>query len=359
MAGGALLVVLAATFWGGRASVGTVAEASRAEDDAPQDVVWQVSEESIGRALTFPGEVFAPVVPGALANVDGVITAITAEDGAPIDAGDVLFDVDLRPVVAGEGDVPAFRDLAEGALGADVAQLREFLCELGHLAECAGTYFDAELRRAAAAWQEELGVPADGAVRAPDIMWFPDLPVHIARAPGVAVGARVAVDDRPWSVAAGALRLESRLTGDQAELVPAGAPVRFGDEGAGVAFLRAGTAADGAADDGLDGGADGGVVLEVRADDGERGVCDVSPECRELIDGARSRPVELSVEIVPSQRGVGVPVRAVLTAADGQTYVVRRDGSRAAVTVTGSTGGIALVEGLAVGEAILVSPDEQ
>lgn len=60
----------------------------------------------------------------------GVVTEIYRQPGEPVEPGAVLYSVDLRPIVAAAGRVPAFRSLQLGVRGADVAQLQALLRDL-------------------------------------------------------------------------------------------------------------------------------------------------------------------------------------------------------------------------------------
>ena len=91
-----------------------------------------------------------------------MLTSIDIADGASADLGARLYTVDLRPVVAAVGAVPAFRDLAQGSRGADVAQLEQLLVSTGFLASPADDSFgrdttEAEVDRFAAAWNALAG----------------------------------------------------------------------------------------------------------------------------------------------------------------------------------------------------------
>jgi peptidoglycan hydrolase-like protein with peptidoglycan-binding domain len=60
-----------------------------------------------------------------------VVTAVAA-DGATLERGDVVFELNALPTVLFYGDVPFYRDLAEGAEGDDVATLEANLASLGY-----------------------------------------------------------------------------------------------------------------------------------------------------------------------------------------------------------------------------------
>ena len=110
------------------------------------------------------------------ATAEGTVTAIVA-DGTTVAQGDELYGLNGTPVVAFYGDVPMYRDLADGAVGEDVRMVEENLAALGYqYAEVDddgnpvdegfvvdGVYDDATAE-AVARWQEDLGVEATGVV---------------------------------------------------------------------------------------------------------------------------------------------------------------------------------------------------
>lgn len=96
----------------------------------------------------------------------------------------------------------------------------------------------------------------------------------------------------------------------------------------------------------------GGVVeLRLAAADGSEVVC--GDECGRL-PTSEGLSLLSRVQIVPDQSGPAVPVAAVRTDAVGATYLQRPDGSRVSVEVLGVGDGIAIVEGIDVGEEIII-----
>jgi peptidoglycan hydrolase-like protein with peptidoglycan-binding domain len=98
-----------------------------------------------------------------------------AEEGAIIEQGDVLYRVDNRPTVLLYGETPAYRAMALGNEGTDVAQLQAALINLG-LAPGdlpIGTFDDATLE-AVVAWQISTGAHPDGVVNLGEIVFLPD-----------------------------------------------------------------------------------------------------------------------------------------------------------------------------------------
>ncbi|MBN9107017.1 MAG: peptidoglycan-binding protein [Propionibacteriaceae bacterium] len=339
----AVTVLVAGAFLGGRASIGAVTDRAESGSSADAELTWEVKHESIGRTLTMSGVLSERTQPGPLANAAGVVTSVDVANGDTVKTGQRLFSTDLRPTVAGEGATPGFRDLSLGDRGADVSQLRAFLCKAGRLKACKGTTFDLDLSRAVTAWQKSVGLTPDGTVDASSIMWLPELPARVQLSKELAVGARMSVDDRPILVASQGQVIELKLTPAQAELVPDRAPISFGTSGAGVA-VRMPPAQDASQDV--------AVVMEVRSEDGTAGVCAGTDLCSAILGTSASVPLELKVVVVPSMDGAGVPLRAILSAADDTTYVILADGTHVPVTVLGTTGGVAIVDGVELGALV-------
>lgn len=75
--------------------------------------------------------------------------------------------------------------------------------------------------------------------------------------------------------------------------------------------------------------------------------CDVLPQGEEI-------SILAHVVVVPAVSGVGVPTTAVVTDAQGQAWVVTREG-RLMVTVVGAGQGVTIVEGLQAGTEVQLS----
>ncbi|MFE1909567.1 peptidoglycan-binding protein, partial [Streptomyces gardneri] len=73
-----------------------------------------------------------PQVTGAEGSVAPVVTRLPLRQGEAVSHGAVLVEVSGRPVIALQGTLPSYRDLAPGATGADVQQLQHALGLLGH-----------------------------------------------------------------------------------------------------------------------------------------------------------------------------------------------------------------------------------
>src|SRR5690606_28371096 len=105
-----------------------------------------------------PGEVFdvrtlragdsVDGVPVATSRASGSVTSVRADPGATVAAGEVMYEVDERPVVAAVGEIPACRTSSRGDRGGDVAQLQRLLTARGRSDRAPAGGLDATLRDA-------------------------------------------------------------------------------------------------------------------------------------------------------------------------------------------------------------------
>jgi peptidoglycan hydrolase-like protein with peptidoglycan-binding domain len=103
----------------------------------------------------------------------GTLTWID-DEGAALHRGDIVYEVDERPVVVMLGDVPLYRTLSSGVEGRDVRQLQRNLLALGFDdggdLEVTGE-FDSDTAEAVRDWQEDLGVERTGVVELGDVVF--------------------------------------------------------------------------------------------------------------------------------------------------------------------------------------------
>ena len=130
---------------------------------------------------------------GATDASSGTITGVP-EVGDTIERGDVVAWVDDIPVVALYGDIPMWRDLADGDEGADVRQLETNLVRLGYDPDddvVIDDEFDDDTEDMVEAWQEDLGREETGTVGVGDVVVLPG-PSDVVSVP--AVGSSTAGD---------------------------------------------------------------------------------------------------------------------------------------------------------------------
>lgn len=105
-------------------------QATQETDEAPVDVIASVDTGSVQKTLSVEVRT-TPLstldIPSAQFGA-GIVTGIAP---ATVDDGGVLLSVSEQPVIVMQGALPAYRNLAEGAEGGDVAQLQEYLRRTG------------------------------------------------------------------------------------------------------------------------------------------------------------------------------------------------------------------------------------
>jgi HlyD family secretion protein len=94
-----------------------------------------VTRQSISASVVFRGQVSEAqqltATPVAAAGLLPRVTATPVPVGGQVTAGSVIVEVSGRPLVALPGEVPAYRDLVPGSQGKDVSAVQKALRELG------------------------------------------------------------------------------------------------------------------------------------------------------------------------------------------------------------------------------------
>lgn len=336
-----LLLLLGATFWAGRVTL----QPQGASTASPSDILVAVTEQTVGKSYTFAVTVSRPRTPLAVNQLSGVVTSVTRS--GRFEAGHVAYSVNNVPVRVVEGSHPFYRSLRRGLSGSDVRQLNDFLAAYG-LRNGSGSSFDAGTERAVRRWQDRLGEPQTGEVRLGELVAVPDLPATIV------VDDRVA---RPGAVLTpgGQVLFGStdeptfalRLAADQARIVPPTSRlvVHQGDRRWEAAITATSSDPDTNTTTFQLGAVGGGVVC--------------GRDCGSLaVEGETSLLADVTV--VPSRTGPAVPVSAIITGADGQTWVTVQEGvqrNRRGVTVVASQDGVAIVSGVEIGEQVQAVAD--
>lgn len=338
---GIVVLMAAAGFWAGRVAMLPPDDplASTAEP-----VTYEVVEQTIGRSLQFTAVAEWEARPLARASAPGVITSVAFAPGAPVEPGDVLFTVDLRPVVVAEGEVPAFRDMQSGDEGADVSQLQTLLVGLGFLDVEPDEQFGATTDAAVRAWQAALGMEDDGVVRRGDIVFAPSLPARVVATEALTIGAPLSGGEVVVDALAPAPTIVVPLTPEQRDLVPLSGDVVVtypGGTWQGV-IARAAEPLD-----------EGGGILELILEAATGGpLC--GDECTEWIPPLGRTDFGTEIVVVPETTGPVIPVAAIVTDAGGEQTVRLVDGTQVSVEVQASTGGLAVVRGVEPGDVVVL-----
>jgi peptidoglycan hydrolase-like protein with peptidoglycan-binding domain len=141
-----------------------------------------------------------------ISHSQGTITAMAAE-GAIVQRGQTLYEVDGHPVVLFYGDRPAWRTLSIGVSdGPDVIQLQQNLIALGYATTSnlsADGHFGWTTRLAVERWQKAMGFSQTGTVDVGQIVFLPGsvrVGSHQAQVGGQAGGVIVSVSSTTRAV---------------------------------------------------------------------------------------------------------------------------------------------------------------
>ncbi|MDR1431540.1 MAG: peptidoglycan-binding protein [Propionibacteriaceae bacterium] len=310
------------------------------EPAAAQPVVYEVVQGSVEHVLRYEAKGSWPQVPLVWAAAGGVVTSVDLPSDGALTAGSQILSIGLRPVVAMDGKVPASRDLALGVSGADVRQLQGFLAKAGYPVEPDGK-FGATTRRAVLAWQKKAGFAADGVVRFGDV-FFTKLPARASIAAGVGVGMMVDAGAPLVEGVAGDAVTEFEVSAELAAMIPrtGAVTVSLGDDAWEGQFGTPWVDGDGLL-----------THIPVLSPSGGP-VC--GADCGNALPLGRVSTLSVTVVEVPLTSGPVVPVSALRTEPSAQATVLGADGETVPVNVVASYGGLAVVEGVDVGDKILV-----
>lgn len=333
----AVTVVLAAAagLWAARATLETPSIAETR--DTP--VLYTVAEGTVSRVMSFTAKAQWQSVPLARNAANGTVTTVDVQPGDRAEVGLRLYSVDLRPVTAAEGAIPAFRDLAADASGADVEQLQTFLAAAGHYGGAVSGAFDAATASAVRKWQKAIGIAADGVVRRGDLLFFPDLPARVTSADALQVGAPISAGETAIEALPEAPTFTITLGVEQADLVPLVTTVLVHHAGAGTWQGRIASSTTTPT---------GELILTLEGPDG-------TPLCGDQCAAVPIGEAALytaDLVAVPEKTGPVVPVSALRTRPDGSVTVVTEEGRVMEVKVLAAAEGRAVVSGIDVGTTI-------
>ena len=188
-----------------------------------------VRSEVLARALTFrgtlaPAERTSARFAGGLEG--GIITAIGAEPGDELSSGQVLLEVQGRPVIVLSGNFPTWRDFSRGMdRGPDVAQLQKALQELRFYRDkIDGEFGPLSLRSVIRLYRSVGYRPLSKSIMShQELVFIPPGLRTVDRVDAV-VGERLRPD--AITLSSDGRRIEADLTIDQRLVIEAGANIR-------------------------------------------------------------------------------------------------------------------------------------
>jgi peptidoglycan hydrolase-like protein with peptidoglycan-binding domain len=289
------LLVGAASGWAGRTLLVPPQQLSGGSDFT----VVAVERSSVQRSLNLTAAAKWAGGPQIVNTASGVVTEHSVPSGARVVAGDVLYTVDLHPVVAMEGAIPIFRDLVPGHAGKDVRQLQVFLSAVGVRVERPTDRYDAATLGQVKAWQRTAGLPVTGTVGMDAVVAIPSLPGVLSWGTGGAVGSRVAPGVGVGRIVPPQPKFSVVLPQNQRGLVKPGMGVTI-RRAEGTWTARLGTIGEV--------GPDGSATARLLPVQGRKSICERQCSAIPLTgDGA----LAASVVVIPPQAGPVVPVAAL------------------------------------------------
>jgi peptidoglycan hydrolase-like protein with peptidoglycan-binding domain len=314
--------------------------------DAPNFALAEVTSSSIGASVSTSVTGEWLLTPAAANRKPGTVTGIEVPTG-PASTGDILYTVDLSPVVVATGSVPAFRNVAEGTKGPDVAQIQQMLAELGFYSGSidgdAGAGTSAAIKR----WQKASDVPVTGTIGLGDVLFVSQLPARLSLNPeSITVGAQLSGGEPAVDSLSAAPRFTIQTSDGQGATVSPGTPVQIASPSGATWGAVTGIQSRDEA---------GQITIELTSTSGDP-ICGV--ECDE-IPPTNSLALNAKLVTVPEVAGLSIPTACLTTRPDGSTFVVDENGNRRDVQVQASSGGISIIQGVAAGDQIRLPPAEQ
>lgn len=209
VAWGLALVILGSVGWGGWWA------AQRVVGENPDDavasatrLVVDVERRTLEERVSTRGVIGFTEIGAIAVGGDGRVTSVSVAQGETLDVGEVVMELNGRPVVTVANASPFWRDLKEGVGGGDVAALQEFLSDAGFYDSEVDGRFGHSTREAVEEWQESYGAQdPDGILMVGDTL-VGEWPARVGRvrvAPGdfLAAGdeiAKLTADDPAVSV---------------------------------------------------------------------------------------------------------------------------------------------------------------
>jgi peptidoglycan hydrolase-like protein with peptidoglycan-binding domain len=310
-----------------------VANSSRSEP-----ITTPVVEGTVGQQLGVAVTVLQPVHVVATNTLSGMVTMVSSS--TTVDVGDVLYRVGSIPVRVVEGDVPFYRELDLGTRGVDVLQLSTALETLGYFSDGPTDEFDTNVASAVRRWQHDLGIPETGSILYGELLSVSVLPAQIRLGESLKLGVPSGGGEPAIIMKSGLQEFSLVISTDQAQYITQNVQLVVYFESFSWAAVVSG------------GRVNESSFTEYKLTSPQGGsVC--GEDCSSLPTDEQLS-LRADAIIVPDISGPSVPVSSVRTGADGSTYVVMIDGSRRSVSVLGSSRGIAVVEGVAIGENVVV-----
>lgn len=301
---------------------------------------------TLGRTLTLNAEAERPSEATMPAQNEGTLTSLDAVAGTPQQIGDVLYTIDMQPVVLAHGEIPAYRELAEGITGPDVTQLQRFLNTVGEYNLPENGNFGFYTTQAVLDWNKKLGFAEEATIPLGRIFFSSQVPLSLTWAEKIEVGMRLHIGDPVAHTLQSEPRFTMTIPSGQLSLISSGMPAAI-TMGSSTWNARIGAIT-------IDTATSEARALLVPLDE-TRSIC--GEECSLIgVEGAKG--LTTSITVVPEVSGVIVPTSALRVDAHAHTVLIDEDAHMIPVDVLTSTQGQSIVSGIEAGTRIRVLNDE-
>lgn len=219
------IVVIVAVFAGGwfaaQAFVSPQQRAAVAAAPPPGPVTASVTRGVLSQSISARAEIeqnsqmSVHLTPAAAL---AVVTKRPLGSGDVVQSGEVLLEVNGRPVIALKGGFPYYRGLESGMSGPDISQLQKSLSRLGFTVTATGI-FDAPTGVALGALYKKLGYASPEGIPLSEMVVIPSASAQVVSIPSV--GAVVA-SDTVLSLSSGALIARAEIAASLAEALEKG-----------------------------------------------------------------------------------------------------------------------------------------
>lgn len=322
--------------------------------DAPDDplstaepILYEVAMGTVGRFLEFSSVAEWDLIPVGSNNASGVVTSTELNGSDEVHPGQIIYHVNLRPVVVLQGEIPAFRDLGVGSKGADVVQLQTFLASAGFFEHEIDGKYGQTTRQAVIDWRKSFGGPGDGDIRFGDVIFVPDLPGHFTLADGIHVRTILHGGEDLLLAVPASPEFRIPLAVEQRDLVPltAAVTVEYPHGVWNASIAKA-----------VEDPTSGALTLVLQGSDGGP-VC--GDACAQWVDIGFVTTFRVRLEVVPEVTGLVVPIGALRGDPANEQSVLSAGGESIPVSIVASAHGLAVVEGLEPGELIVLLDTSQ
>ncbi|MFV0458513.1 MAG: efflux RND transporter periplasmic adaptor subunit [Actinomycetales bacterium] len=221
------LIVIALVLGAGLAAGGYAVRGgslSAAEPTTPSYVTAAVTKQTLRQTLVTRGTLEYGQRSGYSLSGGGRITQVSIAPGDTIGQADELFRIDNQPVYAMAGDTPLWRDLVRDDKGPDVAQVIQFLRDVGYRVQDGDTY-TARVEAVVKKWQKRRNLNEDGSFRSAYAIVL-DLPSRIAEV-SISVGDFVGQGTKAFDTSAQLQSVSLTLEVSDRQQVQVGQPAEL------------------------------------------------------------------------------------------------------------------------------------